>query len=172
MRVVIASRVAMIPLAVLTFFALAADTIGVSLMLGAGRIAAATGGSPTGFTIVGIASAVVGVVLTIWCALEWRAIRAIDVAEDGTWTLLGYFGPRATLSPKVEVQLELVGYIFIFVRPLPKADPMVKGIVRSGDRTWRLVRHDVSSYDRALRELDLGGPAPRRARATYVRRAA
>ena len=172
MRVVIAARVAMIPLAALTFFALAADIIGVSLVLGAGRIAAATGGSLTGFTIVGIASAVVGVLLSVWCAREWRAIRAIDVAEDGTWTLVGYFGPRATLAPNVDVQLELVGYIFIFVRPLPKADPMVKGVARSGDRTWRLARQDASSYDRVVRELGLGDGAPRRSRATYVRRAA
>ena len=171
-RVVIAPRIAMLPLAAVTFFGLAADVIGVSLTLGAARIAAATHGSLTGFRIVGIAAAVAGLVLSVWCVREWRAVRAIDVAADGAWTLIGFFGVRGVLPATVDARLDLIGYVFVFVRPLPRVDPMVKGWVRSGARSWRLCRQDASTYDRVLRELGLAERAPRKAAASYERRVA
>ncbi len=146
------------------FMAVMVLALGVLLCIGAGRVAAVQGGGTGTYYAMGAVISVVGLFMLRITVRNWGAVAAIDVADDGSWTLRSRFGRVLGVVPADEGRLfELRGRtLFILAAAVPKRQPIVEGrlALRSGGG-YRLAVSGPHTYDQALADLGYEDRAPR-----------
>jgi len=155
---------------VVTFglFGVGGLAIGVMLVAGAGKVAAAVHGATA--ARIGVAGAVVIAISLAIGGWTWRqlsAVCAFELADDGTWTLITRRGKRTSVRP-ARVSLELRGFnVWLFWSALPRRINVCTGAVVLDDRRYRLAQVAPTAYDRVLGELGISAKAPRNTRERY-----
>jgi hypothetical protein len=162
-RVTIVPRPLALMLVVLSLFALVGIGCGV-MLIAFFKTAVAI--------VLGIAFVLVALRLGLWTIGQWRAIREIDVADDGAWTLADNLGRTFRVPADRELAVELLAYVKYVYRPLPVKLQQTAGRIVTPDRTWLLATNARSTYERVLRELGLGDTVPSDGLARYERRRA
>src|SRR3569623_733299 len=117
---------------VVTFglFGVGGLAIGVLLVAGAGKVAAAVHGATA--ARIGVAGAGVSAISLAIGGWTWRqlsAVCAFELADDGTWTLITRRGKRSSVRP-ARVSLALRGFIvWLFWSALPRRINVCTGAV-------------------------------------------
>ena len=169
-RVAISPKPVAVLLGVMSFFALTGLVAGTLLVVFCQRIGATATGSTAFAIVAGIAMILAGLKFGIWTVGQWRAVREIDVAEDGAWRLADHLGRHVTIPAAQAVTVEVVAYDKTVWRPLPQRLHQTAGRIVAGARTWRIATSARSTYDRVLKELGLANAAPREGLGSYERR--
>jgi len=146
------------------FMAVMVLALGVLLLAGAQRAAAAQGGSPSSFYIAGAVACMAGLFMLRVAVRDWGAVTVIDVGDDGTWILRSRFGRVLGVVPPDEGRrFELAGStMLVLAAAVPRKQEIVEGrlALRSGGG-YRLAASGPMTYDRALAALGYDDRAPR-----------
>ena len=162
-RVTITPAGLLVVLVLMTLFALAGFATGCLLLASCRRLATTTGSSVVGFAASGVALIGLAAGASRWLFSQWSAVRAIDVAGDGSWTLIDWLGRRRAVHAGVPRTIELVTRSQILWRPLPTRSEVVTAHVVAGDLSRRLSDVRPSTIRRVLAELESAKSPPAQA---------
>ncbi len=165
----IASRGSGAFVGILGFFGIAGAAIGAMLCFGAHRIVVARPDlHEDGLRIVGAVVLAVAALMLWWAIRQARAIRAIEVADDGGWTLITR-RERRIAAPRGDATIALHGFtVWLTWSLIPRPLNVCRGRLTIGDAHWRLVQMAPSAYDAALSALGIDARAPKKGDASFV----
>lgn len=154
--------------AVFGLFGVGGLAIGVMLVAGAGKVAAALHGTTaTRIGVTGVVVIAVSLAIGGWTWRQLTAVCGFEIADDGTWTLITRRGKRTGVRPG-RVSLELRGFnVWLFWSALPRRINVCSGAVVLDDRRYRLAQVAPTAYDRVLAALGVSAKAPRNTSERY-----
>ena len=156
------------------FFGGSVALLGVLTAAAAHKIAVTQpGASETGLRVTGLVGLAIGAWMLSWTSRQLRAVGAIAIADDRSWTLITRAGKRIAV-PAGEVALELRGRnVWVIYSAIPRRLNVCDGWLVIGGQRWRVAKIAPSAYDDVLHALGISEQAPRNGDARYVvRRAA
>lgn len=166
--ITIVGRASTFFVATVGLFGLGGLAIGVMLVAGAGKVAAAVHGTTaTRIGVTGVLVTALSLAIGGWTWRQLSAVCGFEIADDGTWTLITRRGKRTSMRPG-RVSLELRGFnVWLFWNVLPRRINVCTGAVVLDDQRFRLAQVAPTAYDDVLRGLGISAKAPRNTRERY-----
>lgn len=166
--IAIAPRVSTVFVVVFGLFGVGGLAIGVMLVAGADKVAAATPGtSETAIGVMGVVAIALSLSIAAWTWRQLTAVCGFQIA-DGAWTVITRCGKRTTVVRPARASLELRGFnVWLFWSVVPRRINVCTGTLVLDDRRFRLAQIAPTAYDEVLHGLGIPAKAPRNTRERY-----